>query len=372
MKKNIITPEDGYQYFFGYYDLQPYSTDNAIHLTNRVAFKDRLPTANDINEIGYIDLKTKRFVKISESSAWNFQQGSLMNWLEQDKSVIFNDFDGKKFVSKVYSLSGSLLSVFDKPIATSSGKTMKGISINFPRIYDFRPGYGYCNIPDKYQDVNSPKEDGIFLLDLKNGESKLLVSYLDMKKQFEELPFTNAKLVVNHINFSPSGEKFVFLLRNFPENGKRWGTVLGVGDLNGNLKQITKFETNSHYSFKDDKTLMIYSGLPEWGVYFIDLETGERTRLNNPMIDCDDIHVNYSPDKSWFIGDGYPDSDNNRTLFKYTFANKKAEELIKVYSEPVFTTDIRCDLHARFSPDGSRISYDTTENHRREIMEIKL
>ena len=34
--------------------------------------------------------------------------------------------------------------------------------------------------------------------------------------------------------------------------------------------------------------------------------------------------------------------------------------------------DIRCDLHARWSRDGKRISYDTTENRKREIAEIML
>ncbi len=32
MKKHCITPGDGYHYFFGYYDLQPFSTDGQRHL----------------------------------------------------------------------------------------------------------------------------------------------------------------------------------------------------------------------------------------------------------------------------------------------------------------------------------------------------
>ena len=39
-----IVPEDGYQYFFGYYDLQPFDKANKRHLTHRVTFIDRIPT----------------------------------------------------------------------------------------------------------------------------------------------------------------------------------------------------------------------------------------------------------------------------------------------------------------------------------------
>ena len=36
MQKRFITPEDKFQYFFGYYDLQPYDETNEKHLVHRV------------------------------------------------------------------------------------------------------------------------------------------------------------------------------------------------------------------------------------------------------------------------------------------------------------------------------------------------
>lgn len=78
MQKRFITPEDKFQYFFGYYDLQPYDETNEKHLVHRVKFLDREPTAEDIAELGYV--KDGTFFKISETTSWNFQQGSLMQW----------------------------------------------------------------------------------------------------------------------------------------------------------------------------------------------------------------------------------------------------------------------------------------------------
>lgn len=369
MQKRFITPADKFQYFFGYYDLQPYDETNEKHLVHRVKFLDREPTAEDIAELGYV--KDGTFFKISETTSWNFQQGSMMQWYESGKSVIFNDFDGKGYVSRVVGIDGKEIDGYDCPFATINFKSGKAVSVNFSRIYDFRRGYGYCNIPDPFANVNAPDDDGIFLVDLRTKEKKLLASYSIMKKAFEEKPFTDKKLVVNHITFNPSGTKCVFLLRNFPDGGKMWATVLAVIDMAGNITQLTKFEVNSHYSWKDDDNLMIYSGLPEWGIYFFNVTTGERRRLNDPLCDHNDIHCNYSPDRKSFIGDGYPYNDMS-SIYYYDFTDKKSKELIKVYSSPVNDIDIRCDLHARWSKDGKRISYDTTEDGNRRVAEIIL
>ena len=369
MTKNIISPADEMQYFFGYYDLQPYDNTGERHLAHRVRFSDRAPGIGDLAELGFVS--GKRFYKIAETAAWNFQQGAMLQWFEADFSIIANDFDGTKYVARVFGLNGSELDRYDAPFAALNLFSKYAVSVNFSRIYDFRKGYGYCNIPDPFENLNAPDEDGIFLINLKTKEKKLLASYDSLRKAFEEHPFTDKKLVVNHITFNPSGTKCVFLLRNFPDGENMWATVLATIDLNGEIKQLTKFEVNSHYSWKDDRTLMIYSGLPEWGIYFIDVVTGERHRLNDSLCEHNDIHCNYSPDRNSFIGDGYP-YDNKRSIYLYDFKQKRSKELIRVFSKPVKDIDIRCDLHARWSRDGKRISYDTTENRKREIAEIML
>ena len=245
MIKTVITPDDGYQYFFGYYDIQPYNEKMTRHLAHRCSFCDRIPSKEDTASVGYIDLVDGRFCEIAKTRAWNFQQGALLRWIDND-SVMFNDFDGEKYVSRVVGIDGKEIRRYDMPFATVSTVSGKAISVNFARIFDFRPGYGYCNVSDPYFDVSAPDNDGIFVTDLKTGNSELILSYSKMKELFCEAPFTDEKLVVNHINFDPSGEKCVFLLRNISPTGKKWGTVLATVDLSGNVKQLTRFEVNSH------------------------------------------------------------------------------------------------------------------------------
>lgn len=370
MKKTNITPQDNKHYFFGYYDLQPYDKTGTKHLAHRVSFMGRNPVLGEQAELGYIDLETKSFKSIAYTHAWNFQQGAMLQWFNDGKSIIFNDFDGENYVSRIVDLNGREQQRFCMPIATLSPDRKKALSINFARIYDFRKGYGYLNKKDPFFKEKAPRKDGIFLLNLEKNDSKLIINYDIMKQAFQEEPFSSQKLVVNHITFNPSGNGYVMLLRN--ADGKKRGTVLAVGDLNGNVKKLTNFEMNSHYSWKDDTTLMIYSGLPEWGVYFFNVKTGERVRLNDPLCDAYDIHCNYSPDKSCFIGDSYPNEQQMRNLYFYDFTTRSSKTLVSVYSEPPENVDARCDLHARWNYDGKEISYDSTENKRREIFTLQF
>lgn len=366
-----IVPDDNYHYFFGYYDLQPYDKNCKRHLAHKVSFADRLPTENDIVEVGYITVEDRIFYKVGESRAWNFQQGALLSWFDEE-NIIYNDFlDGEYFavVQNVQTFESRRIC---KPLACISADRKYGLSINFNRIYDFRAGYGYCNLVDPFQDVNAPESDGIYLVDIENNTAKLIIDYKRLKEEFPEKPFCDMKLVVNHITFNPSADKFLFLLRNFPETGKKWGTILLVADRDGKeIKKLTDYEVNSHYHWKNDEEIIIYSGLPKWGVYFFNLKTGERNMLDDALINADDIHCLYSPDRTCFIGDGYPDEENCRHIYLYDFKAGTSRELLKVYSQPVSIEDIRCDLHNRFSPDGKLISFDSYHTKRREICQIE-
>ena len=372
VKLEVITPNDGYNYFFGYYDLQPYDSKNQRHLTHRTTFADRLQNGSDLVEIGYIDLSDKTFHKIADSRTWNFQQGSLLQWFD-DNSVIYNDFRSGKYCSVIKSLINGSERIIDMPLAHLSQDRKWGLSINFPRVFDFRPGYGYCNTVDEYASVNAPADDGIFLVDVEKNQSKLILSYDQLKALFPEKPFSDMKLVVNHITFNPSGDRFLFLLRNFPEEVGPWATMLITSDREGkDVRKLTNYEFNSHYHWRDDRVIMIYSGLPDRGIYFIDDATGGRIMLDDQLCNKGDIHCIYSPGRTCFIGDGYPDKERFRHLYLYDFESGKSAEILKIYSQPVCVTDIRCDLHNRFNIDGTEVSFDSYHSGRREIVRFNF
>ncbi len=364
----VISPEDEYHYFFGYYDLQPFSHDNRRHLAHRTSFVDRIPTQDDVVELGYITVEDKQFHKVAESRAWNFQQGALLQWFDDDH-IIYNDFRDGTYCSVIKHIETGAERIICAPLAHLSADRKWGLSINFARVWNFRPGYGYCNTEDPYFHINAPDNDGIFLVDIDKNTSRLILSYADLALAFPEEPFCDMKLVVNHITFNPSANRFLFLLRNFPEPGKRWGTVLAVADRDGsNLLQLTSYAINSHYHWKDDQTIMIWSILKENGIFFFDSVTGQQKMLHNELVNSGDIHCLYAPDRSCFIGDGYWDPESYRSIYLYDFETQQSKQLVRIFSEPSTITDIRCDLHNRFSPDGTLVSFDSWHSGRREII----
>lgn len=373
VKIDTISPDDGYDYFFAYYDLQPYDKESKIHLTHRVKFHDRIPTADDICELGYITLADKAFHKVAETRAWNFQQGAQLQWFD-DESIFYNDFRNGEFCGVIKNIHTGEEREICKPLANLSLDRRWGLSINFPRVWNFRAGYGYCNYKDRFFDETAPAEDGIFLVDIENNTSKLIINYAQLKAAYPQEPHCSHKIVVNHITFNPSASRFLFLLRDFPEEGSKWGTMLITANRDGSdIRARTNYVGNSHYNWKDDRVIMTYSLLPTWGIYFVDDETGEITALNNENIDYGDIHCIYHPDRSCFIGDGYPWPDpNRRRIWFYDFETKRDVLIAQIYANPEFSGDHRCDLHDRFNRDGTLVSFDALGEGNRRICQFKF
>ena len=369
-----ISPNDGKHYFFGYYDIPALTPDDRYHLTNRVAFMDRRQTADDVNELGVIDMRTGEFRKFGETKAWNFQQGSLMHWKGNgDQEAVYNVFEDGAYHAVVQNVWTGERKVYDYPVANVSPNGRYGVCVNMSRIYDFRPGYGYCNVKDPWYDVKVPEDDGLRILDLETGESKFLFSYKDMEDQLVSEPeYKNSKIVINHINFNTASDRYVFLLRNFFEPGKMWKTIMASGDLEGNLFQWTHYTVNSHYHWKDARNLVIYADLGE-GLTIYETEdlTGKYKKYKKEYFP-NDIHCNYSPDRSFIVGDGYPAKDGYRDIFLYCFETDRVKSVCRVYSPTPEDGDIRCDNHCRWMHDGTSITFDGIHEGFRGIYKMDL
>jgi len=369
----ILNPDDAH-YFYGYYDLMPFSADGKRHLCHKVQFMDRLPTKDDIAELGY--LEGGKFTKIAETTAWNFQQGALLQYGWENPNLIFYNIeqDGAYRTVCLDTLTGKK-TVTERATATISRDGTHGLAANFSRIYDFRPGYGYCSIPDKYKDIPSPADDGVFYVDFKTGKATMLCDYASIIKNFPIEGKNDAKFVINHINLNPSGDKYLMLVRDFPDPEKQsvskapWGTSVYIGDMKGNLKRIFTDSIFSHYWWDDDNTVVAASKDPNgnpFGIYFIDTETGKFDRICPEY--THDIHCIIDPTHRFMIGDNYA----RQIMFKDLTKDEEIRPILQAYSITPDIIDIRCDLHDRFSRNGRAISFDTTFRGRRDIVELDI
>ncbi len=362
-----LTPENEH-WFFGYYDIPAFDSQGARHLCLHVPFLDRLPVKDDVAGLYCIDLRTGERAKIGETTAWNFQQACMLQWHPtiQD-AVMYNvrtEGVGCGYGAVIQSVRDGVLLRLDRPVANVSRTGSDAVSVNFDRMYDFRPGYGYAGQTDAFLNDPHPSEDGIFLTDLKSGKSRLILSLQQIwdfaGNYFEQ----DQKICINHITFNPDGTRMVFLARNFPKPRAPWRTALLTCDQEGkDLFLLSDFAMASHYHWRDPQVVTFYSDGRELGDAGPQLyELTDRThtgRAIDPAFFVRDGHNSYSPDLSWMLYDSYPLSDGLRELYLYDLKNRRGGLLGRYGFPPVCAGDIRCDLHPVWSPDGHTISFDS-------------
>ncbi|HWR99918.1 MAG TPA: hypothetical protein VN249_04840, partial [Prolixibacteraceae bacterium] len=67
-------------HFFGYYGINVWNKDKTHILSLETDFNDRLPGEGDQATIGLVNLKTHKFSPLTQTAAWNMQQGCMMFW----------------------------------------------------------------------------------------------------------------------------------------------------------------------------------------------------------------------------------------------------------------------------------------------------
>jgi hypothetical protein len=98
----VITKGPGF-HWFGYYDKLQFSPDNRFVLSNKVSFEHRSPTADDVIEVGMVDLhENDKWIPLGKSNAWCWQQGCMLQWIPGTGSkIIWNDREHDRFVSHI-------------------------------------------------------------------------------------------------------------------------------------------------------------------------------------------------------------------------------------------------------------------------------
>lgn len=363
-----ITPDDGQHYFFGYYDIPTWTTAGDKHLCQRVGFMDRRPKPDDVAQLGLIEVAKGTFSPLAETTAWNFQQGSFLQWnpAAPDREIIFNRRDGERYVGVVRDVKTGNERVLSRPLASVSPTGRQGLSINFSRMYDFRPGYGYAGIPDAFTNEPQPDNDGIFLVDLATGASRLVLSLAQIAALHPDAT-AGRKLLINHITFNTDGTRFMCLPRTFPQGKGGWLTGLISADADGgNVYAWGPYAMYSHYHWRDPRHLLVWASIEGKNGLYVLKDRTQECELVDPAFFVRDGHCSYSPDRRWVLYDSYP-MENFRHLYLYDLTRKRGFTLGKFHGPNPADHDIRCDLHPRWSPTGRAVSFDSLHEGRRHV-----
>lgn len=369
-----ISPnDDNHEYFFGYYDKSPWDiTDRYIlclkanDTWSDVSPKEKadillIDTAKDEND-------TNRVKKLADTRAWNVQQSCMLQWLGPDFSshIIFNDYRDGEYVSVIYEMVTGKERIIHAPVYTVSAEGKTALALDFSRLYNLRPGYGYYNVPEKTKDVALPDETCIWKIDLETGDILPLLKYTAFVAFQPRPEMLEAGSVhkVNHLMLSPNGQRFMVLYRWFI--GERKYTRLITCNTDGSdMYLLSDDDMVSHCFWKDDETILAFENKKDGGpgYYLMKDKTQEYTRCWPEL--TGDGHPSYSPDRSNIVTDSYPDRARIQYVRVMKDENSKPEIVAKVFSPFKYDNDTRCDLHPRWSHNGNKVSFDAVfEGHR--------
>jgi len=357
-------------HFFGYYGINPWDRSLRSHLSLETDFHNRRPEVGDCATVGLIERQTHLFTPYARTSAFNFQQGSMMHWIDVGfgEEFTFNDWEDGKLVARAVNPKTRKMRKVQGAIAAVSPTEPIAMGLNYARMAHCRPVVGYANNIDPRKLQSSPENDGLFLLDLESCQSRLILSIADVIRAsgYEEVRGELAWF--NHILFNTDGTRILFFCRAKKEN--RWYSSLWTASPDGtDLQCQIPFKYRiSHFAWRDAKRILISCDfLGE--MQFLEFTDGQRDfKPFGEGILPRDGHASFSPDGRWLVSDTYPKGERRLSeLMLYDVDNNNKITLGKFHSEEQFKGDIRCDLHPRWSPDGNTISFDSVHEGSRQI-----
>ena len=369
--KSIFT-DDLNHVFFGYYDVSPFSHDDSFLLAMHVPAKNISASSDPSISVGYYDLREKNppFFQIGETTTWCWQQGCRLQWFPEKnhQAVLYNRLVEGQYGCVIQHLhSKKIKKSFKRPIYSVSKDGNWGLSLNFFRLQRLRPGYGYVNSADNTLGELAPENDGIWLIDMNNGNEKLLFSVHDITELEPFASMDGAEHYFNHILFNPDGSRFMFF-HVWLKSGRRY-TRLITCNINGEDRYALVNEGHvSHYNWKSEGELLAFSTHKETGMnYHLYRDKSKDRQVIGKGQLIGDGHPSYSPDKSLILTDTYHDEYRDQHLMVYKVSSQKLYTIGSFYSPLEFAGEKRCDLHPRWSSSGRYICIDTPYKGRRSM-----
>ncbi len=341
--------------FFGYYDKPPWIKDMNQAVFHRLK-SDRL-------EIIVADQRNRKEYAMGTTRTWNWQQGAMTQWVPgtDKKKIIYNTAEDNVLGSRIINLDGSENRFVKWPIQALKPDGKRALTLNYKRLMKYRPDYGYSVGVNNFSPDLPLNEDGIWQVDL-NQETAELIIPIAWLAAFKPVPeMKDAAHWVNHIIYSPSGERFVFLHRFLGTSG-RFSRLYCAKFDGSDIKLLMDERMVSHYHWRDDNHVLVWGRSASAGdrYYLIDVDSGMLDVVGEGTLDrFGDGHCSYSPDRKWVVTDTYPDRARQRMLILFNIVTGSATQIGRFFSAWKFDDVRRCDLHPRFSHDGKWISIDS-------------
>lgn len=407
--KVFETPSDG-DYFAGYYDKSPLNAGETRLFAIRAPFINRMPAPGECVEIGYFDFPGGREFKcVATTTAWNWQQGCMLQWLGPDfkSRILFNDIREGNYCSVVLDLQSGRERVLPMASYAASSDGRFVLCVDYERHFWFRPGYNYQGPARPEKRTPLDPDDGIWRMSVDDGAIAQIISMREVMQLGVVSSMAGATHWLEHLMINPSNTRFAFLHRWRGEAGTA-SRLITADVCGGNLYLLNGSGRVSHCCWRDDAAMFGYCGrptafnrmrgrkvfartvirpllplyhrlFPSGGVvsrvvtgdcFQLMLDRSDKVELISRQAIPDDGHPTFRPGSaSEIVNDSYPSESGDCRLFIFDVDRRKVLAEETVSSDPdVRATGFRCDLHPKWSFDGRFVSVDTISKRGRAIV----
>jgi len=216
-----------------FFDTSPLSPSGRYLAVFRFPREDRYPQAGEAGEVFVIDLHTGRHEAVASTIGWESQMGCNLNWGGDDDTLLFNDVDPLTWKPLGVRLDWTKKQrrTFPRGIYQASPDGQWSVCGSLETMRRTQRGYGVL-VPDEHVRWNEgfPGDDGLYLTNTLNGESRLLVSLRQVLDTFGsrlEIPEADkGSAYVFHSKWNPQGDRILFTIRWIPPSAPhKWNGI---------------------------------------------------------------------------------------------------------------------------------------------------
>lgn len=359
-----ISPSDNMESFWGYYDSSPYYKGKYLFHS----FENKNGRSFRNTNVIEIRINDK---KVSETSSWNWQQGSRLFWFDEHH-IIHNVFDGSSIGTKILNIVKEESQFITPSVYAFHQPTKKALGIDFKRLGHFDPAYGYPNHAHLEPNTFNDKKDGIYSIDIENNLSRLIISFDHLKNFQKQKSMEKAGHSVNHLQISPDGKRFIFIHRWYLADGRKFSRLISSNFNGEELFLLADDGMVSHCNWKNNHEIVGWMKMKnENNAYFLLTDQTRSFKKLSPEFLNEDGHPSFSPCGKYLLTDTYPDRSRMSHLLLLHIPDQKLTVLGSFYSPLNFVNTGRCDLHPRFS-SKHKITIDSVHQGFRQMYELDI
>jgi hypothetical protein len=367
IKLIAIPCEAGDQLLKGYYDVRLFNRKGQFLYGKTQATSKRGSLECGL-DLMLFDVSTQRVRRIGDTKAWNWQQGCMLQWYGTgDSKIIYNDYEEEKdtYCCHIKDIVSGEELILPYPFYAASRNGEFLLTLNFRRLAKLRPDYGYFNHARK--ELMEDSQDGIWRIEVPSGDRTLIISLEQLKRFKTDDTMVSAMHKVNHIDISPSGERFMFLHRWVGDKGRHMRLITANCKNGKEMKIVRDRVIISHSCWHGDNEIISHCGYKQMRRYLrINEETGEFQPLAEKTL-AGDGHPTVSPNGQLLLTDTYPCAERNNYLI---LCNLQTENCTKIarFSLPFkFSGENRVDLHPVWDETGEWIGIDSGYSGKRRV-----